>query len=468
MTSSASPLAGWRATLGAIEESRWGVLIPMVVAAVLGIIGIGDKSFWLDEAFSASIIRLPTTDLLVYMFHNEQQASPYYLTLQAWSTLGHDEATLRLLSVVFGVLAVAATYAVARRFGVGLPAALLLAVSPFFIQYEQEARVYTLLVAWSAITTLAYLRLVERPGRWRGVVYMVVAAVLIYVHPLSGWVLVAHATATLLFVPRPWRWRLLALYVPVLVTSIPMIRFLALNRAHADWIPPATLTSIGHALVSLSGGVALAIALAIVIAPALRRVLPALRQPALWLPVLWLVLPVGGILLMSLVIQPLWVDRYLIGVLPPLVILVAYAAKTFPWRSAIWIVLMALSLLGVNNWYVDGIKDNWRGAAAYIEAQVQPTDGVIIWPDYDRLPLAYYTAVGEPLYPSTPWAQLYLPYLGLKIDPPPDAHNERIWLVRNGTFDPSSEIATLLAQYDTVETHVFGSTQPEIDLLVRR
>ena len=468
MNSSASPLAGWRATLGAIEESRWGVLIPMVVAGVLGIIGIGDKSFWLDEAFSASIIRLPTSDLLVYMFHNELQASPYYLSLQVWSTLGYDEAMLRLLSVVFGVLAVAATYAVARRYGVALPAALLLAVSPFFIHYEQEARVYSLLVAWCAITTLAYLRLVERPGRRRALIYMLVAAVLIYVHPLSGWILVAHAVVTLLFAPPRWRRRLLALYVPVLVASIPMIRFLILNHGRASWIPPATPGGVAHTLVALSGGAAVTIAFAIVVALALRRVLPQLRLPKLWLPVLWLVAPVGGILLMSVVIQPLWVDRYLIGILPPLVILVAYAVKTYRWRWAILTSLVALSLLGVNSWYVNGVKDNWRAAAAFVDAHAQPTDGVIMWPDYYRLPFGYYTAVGEPLFPSTPWSQLYMPFLGLPIDPPPDVHNERIWLVRSVAFAPSPEIATLLAQYDTVETHLYGRSQPEIDLLVRR
>lgn len=178
---------------GAIEQSRWAVVIPMAIAGVLGIATIGSKSMWLDEAFSASIIQLPTLDLVRYLFYHEMQASPYHLALQLWSALGHDETSLRLLSVVFGVVAVLATYALGKRFGVGLPAAMLLAVSPFFVHHEQEVRVYTLLVGWSAITTLAYLRLLDRPNRWRAAAYVVAALGLIYIHPLSGWMLVAHA-----------------------------------------------------------------------------------------------------------------------------------------------------------------------------------------------------------------------------------------------------------------------------------
>jgi uncharacterized membrane protein len=450
-----------------IEGSRWSVLIPMALAAVLGILTIGSKSLWLDEAFSASIIQLPTFDLWAYLFHHEMQASPYYMVLQPWSALGYDEASLRLLSVVFGVAAVLATYALGRRYGVGLPAALLLAAAPFFVHYEQEVRVYTLLVASSAITTLAYLRLVERPNRWRGAAYVVAAVGLIYIHPLSGWMLVAHALLTLVYVPAQWRWRILALFIPVVVLSLPIVRYLIINRTRAGWIPPVTAYNVVHQLSQLMGAAALAVALAVVIGLGLargwRRELPALR-----LPVLVFGLTIGGILLMSLVLQPLFVDRYLIGVLPFLFIIVARAAAALPWSRVILAGLLALSLASASSWLINGVKDDWRSAAAYVESHSQPGDGVIIWPNYYRLPFVYYAAVGEPLYPSTPWSTLYLPSWGMSIDLPPDVDNPRIWLVRSDHFDPTPDIARLLANYEAVDTEFFGTPQPEIVLLVRR
>ncbi|MEP7360082.1 MAG: glycosyltransferase family 39 protein [Chloroflexota bacterium] len=456
-----------RAWLSTIEESRWGVLIPIAVALVLGVTTIGAKSLWLDEAFSASIIQLPTVDLLVYMFHHEMQASPYYLALQVWSALGHDETSLRLLSVVFGIVGVLATYALGRRYGVGFAAAMLLAVSPFFIHYEQEVRVYTLLVAWSAITTLIYLRLVERPNRWRAAAYVVTAAVLVYIHPLSGWTLAAHALVTILFVAPQWRWKLVALYVPVLILALPIVRYLIINRERADWIPPLSPYVIAHGLSQLLGAAALAIVLTLVIALGLgrswRRELPALR-----LPLLLVTLMVGGVLLMSMFIQPLFVDRYLIGVLPMLFIVVARAAAALPWPRAIMAGLLAISLFGVGSWLVDGVKDDWRAAAGYVNDHLEPGDGVIIWPNYYRLPFNYYASPGEPLYPSTPWSTLYLPSWSMSIDLPPDVDNDRIWLVRSEHFDPTPDIAALLANYETVDTQLFGTAQPEVVLLVRR
>ncbi len=451
----------------AIATSRWAVLIPMAVAAVLGITTIGSKSVWLDEAFSASIIRQPTLDLAVFLFHNEQQASPYYLILQGWSALGYGETALRLLSVVIGVGAVLATYALGRRFGVGLSAALLLAVSPFFIHYEQEARVYTLLVAWSALTTLAYMRLVERPNRWRGAAYVGAAAILLYIHPLSAWVLVAHALTTVLWGPPQWRRRLLALYIPVVIAAIPIIRYLVINRGKADWISPLTPYLIAHNVSQLMGAAALAISLTLVIALGLgrawRRELPALR-----LPLLVGGLTVGGILLMSVIIQPLFVDRYLIGVLPVLFIVAARAAQALPWPKVIIAGLVALSLVGVANWYVYGLKDDWRGAEAYVAAQAEPTDGVIFWPNYYRMPFAYYGTAGEPIYPWLPWSRLYLPNLGITNALPPDVTNARIWLVHGTPFVPSPEIAALLSQYAPVDTHSFGTSMPVVELMVRR
>ena len=467
VNSTATARTGWRTTLSSIQTSRWAVLIPMTVAGVLGLVTIGSKSMWLDEAFSASVIRLPTLDLLVYMFHNEQQASPYYLALQAWSVLGYGETSLRLLSVVFGVLGVGATYVLGRRYGVGLPAAMLLAVSPFFIHYEQEVRVYTLLVAWSAICTLAYLRLVDRPNRWRAAAYVLTAAILMYIHPLSGWMLAAHGLLTLVFVAPRWRMRLLALYMPVFILAIPIFRFLLINHLRAGWIPPATPYLVAHNLSQLLGAAALAIALTIVVALGLARGWRT-EVPVLRLPLLVGALTIGGVLLMSWLIQPLFVDRYLIGVLPFVFIVVARSAKALPWPRVIVTGLVGISLVGVISWYANGVKDDWRSAAAYVESQAQPSDGVVIWPNYYRLPFRYYGAVGEPLYPSTPWSQLYLPFLGLSIDPPPDVHSPRIWLVRDVVFEPSPEIAALLANYDTVSMRLFGSSQPEIDLLVRR
>src|SRR3954454_12671833 len=132
------------------EVPGWltGPVVPLAIDSVIRLNGLGDKNFWLDEAFSAFTARMPTLNLVSYLWHSELNASPYYLLLKPWSHLGMDEVTLRVLSVIVGVIAVAVTFYVGKRFDVGFQAALLLAIFPLFVEFEQTARGYTLLVAW--------------------------------------------------------------------------------------------------------------------------------------------------------------------------------------------------------------------------------------------------------------------------------------------------------------------------------
>ncbi|MEM2046141.1 MAG: glycosyltransferase family 39 protein, partial [Candidatus Bathyarchaeia archaeon] len=75
----------------------------------------------------------------------------YYLLLHFWIWIaGESEWALRWPSLAFGVLAVALAVRLADR-GWGRPAgafaALTMALSPFWLHYAQEARMYTMLAA---------------------------------------------------------------------------------------------------------------------------------------------------------------------------------------------------------------------------------------------------------------------------------------------------------------------------------
>ncbi|PWZ67890.1 glycosyltransferase family 39 protein, partial [Staphylococcus pseudintermedius] len=67
----------------------------------------------------------------------------YYILLRVWMQFGTSDAWLRGLSVLFGLGSVFLTYQLGRRLAgekTGLLAALLLALSPLFINHAQEVR----------------------------------------------------------------------------------------------------------------------------------------------------------------------------------------------------------------------------------------------------------------------------------------------------------------------------------------
>lgn len=447
----ASRSAPRRRLADAVRRALETPIVPVIVAVVLGVVTIGNKSIWLDEAYSINVARLPTIDLLVFMWHFELHAAPYYLLLQPWLALGDSEAVVRSLSIVFGVVAVLATYAIGKRYGVAFWAATLLAAFPYFIAFEQQAREYTLLAAWSAISTLAYLRFTEQPTRIRAVVYIAAGAAMIYVHPIGALVIGAHAVATFLFAPHEHRLRWLALYVPIVVAWVPMFRFMLLHRDKIFWIPPLSAPLAVEYLVTLAGGVALAVVIAVLLLVGVRRDVIAS----------WVVVSVIGVIVMSVFIQPMFQARYLIGILPAVAIMVART------RLIGIAAVLLLSIVAVANWYLYGERDDWRSGAAWVASQAVPTDGMAFAPHYVRLPFAYYAKVGEPLYPSVPWEDRYLPGMGLYIDIPDVVDNPRIWLIEELGYHVPAEVAEELGSYATVDSRTFGPTGPVITLLVR-
>ena len=142
-------------------------LLPLVfvllVAFVLRVINLDTQDIWGDEATSIFRSHHP----LGGVFSNIEEHPPLYsLILFFWLRLvGTEPFALRLLSVLFGTLAVALVYVLGRRLvssQVGLIAAALMTLSAFAVYYSQETRMYTLALAIT--TTSSYLFV-----RWLGI-----------------------------------------------------------------------------------------------------------------------------------------------------------------------------------------------------------------------------------------------------------------------------------------------------------
>jgi mannosyltransferase len=425
--------------LRTVQTPAWltGPIVPAAIAAVLGLIGLGDKSFWLDEAFSAITSRQGLTSLVGYLWRSELYGAPYYLMLHEWMHFGMGEAALRLLSVVISVIGVIATYYVAKRYQVGFQAALLLAISPFFVQWEQSAKEYALLAAWASISTLAYLRYRERPTHIRTLVYAASAIAMMYIHPDGAFVIVAHAIWTWLETPAGHRVRRLALYVPIVVLWLPMVAFLLTHRDKISWIEPLSGATMSDAFIGLLGGAAAAAAIVVLL------VVAVVRRPRLDLPWLWLAMPIAGVLLLSAFVQPMLQARYVIVVLPALAIILGR------FRPVVLAVLGIVLAVGVASWYTQPAREDWRAATAWLHSAVEPGDGVYYSPSYAELPVRYYGEVGQPLPTNGPY------------------ENDRIWLIERPDSLTAPIPVTSFGPYDAAESRTYGWSGPRVTLLVR-
>ena len=125
------------------------LIVVTVVAGSLRFYRIGEKSIWLDEAFSVWIARHSLWEGWRWLIRIDQHPPLYYSLLHLWIQLfGELQGAVRILSALFSTVTVPIFYAAARRL-LDRPAAAvafgILAVSPFHVQFAQETRMYALL-----------------------------------------------------------------------------------------------------------------------------------------------------------------------------------------------------------------------------------------------------------------------------------------------------------------------------------
>lgn len=184
------------------------------IVALVGAIGayvgfvlahISTWSIWFDEAFTAYLVRFSYADIARYTA-TDVHPPLYYWVVKAWtSCFGTNELAFRSLSMVFGVVAIIVGFILVRKlFGkhAAVLAAWFMALSPMFVRYGEEARMYTMVTAIVLTATYVLVRATETNARKYWVWYGVLIALGMWTHYFAALAWLAH-----------WVWRALSLRV---------------------------------------------------------------------------------------------------------------------------------------------------------------------------------------------------------------------------------------------------------------
>ncbi len=240
------------------------MVVVVLVAFALRAVGLGDQSFWFDEALSVDFAGTPTPDLFGRLANFDIHPPLYIAMLHLWiPPAGISEYALRYLALLAGVLAVTMTYRLgafllqavqtpsspqapvapshnsasqrpARVWRLSFPsppliAATLVAGSGILVRFSQENRDYSLFVFATLLATYAFARLLWKPSvTWRdAALYGVALAFAGYAHYL-GW-LIFPAHAAVLVLTKAGRARLALVLLGWWVTAL----------AYLPWLPGA-------------------------------------------------------------------------------------------------------------------------------------------------------------------------------------------------------------------------------------
>lgn len=388
------PIAGSSATGGELPHSLLRRVDPAI--ATVTILGfalasyrLGSKSMWLDEATSANHARLGLSGLWTVVSGGDPNMGLYYVLLHFWvGVFGYGEVAVRSMTVVLTGWAVLVMVLLGERlFGraAGLLAGLLLAISPFFVQYEQTARSYALVVLLVLLSSYFFVAELKRPARATRVAYVLSSSLAVYAHYFAAYVLLVQLV-TLLAVKRRGAlttgWVTAATAVAVL--CVPEVVFaLRAGSGKVSWLQAPTVRTLAHLPSELAGGIALAVALSVLVCYGFAHAAADRRKWQAGFLAAWLAIPVILDFAVSKIVQPLFLDYYLIVVLPPFLLLAAAGVARLPRRAAQSIalgLLVVLSAVGVRHWYAAPGAENYRGAARYILDNERPGDGVIYYP----------------------------------------------------------------------------------------
>jgi 4-amino-4-deoxy-L-arabinose transferase-like glycosyltransferase len=452
--------------VGSRHTFQWSVLLgaTALVGFALRMFRLDSQSVWYDEVFALSVSRLSFAQMHKALIQDLVHPPLHYYALHEWfRVFGFGVFQGRLLSALFGTLAVLMIYVLAnylfdRR--AALFSAVLLAFSQLAIMYSQEARPYaqfSLLYVGCVYLFIRALR-EKRLAMWLG--FLCVACLLIYTH-YYGFLAIASLLA-FGFVRRKqyslssaWLWGGIygvALgYLPWLSSGIvsEVFRGEKMQRlntmAHSvsgpvHWFTLATaidvfnngrpsgLMSSCPAWTFVVGGLLFCLPAALALLPlmdppASRREEARERESVLYLLLLFTVPLV--LALLAGVLYGTYDVKYVAFCAVPYYILVAHGLSlgdSVAARRVMVTLILAYSVLSLRANYFIPYKEDYKHAIASIAHDYQPSDCAVVAPPWEERQARWAWSIYEDAKPSPQ-------VIPLNSVTPGSGECERVWLI---------------------------------------
>ncbi|WP_156642284.1 glycosyltransferase family 39 protein [Arthrobacter sp. B6] len=346
---------------------RWtGPARVGLLAFCVAFVGLWIPSFWDDEIATISAVDRSPAQLLVLLQSVDAVHGLYYFMMHAWtSVFGFSEIALRTPSALAVGLACAGTVVIGRKLGstaLGVSSGLVLAVLPRMVWAGTEARQSAFTALLAVILTLLLLRAWKSNRVLDWVLYALCAVIGVWTFMFFVLAVAAHAFAAILLRRRPIATA--AACAAVGAGVLPFLLFAMGQKAQVSWIENRSLAQTlstaavkqffygedrptGNlppqwilAFVALLGVVE--VGLVVWGLWTSRRMQQA--RTLLVLCLTGVVLPIAGLVLVSVVAQPVYVARYLTFTAPAFALLVGLGIVSIPARRA-WLRYAAVAVV---------------------------------------------------------------------------------------------------------------------------
>ena len=330
----------------------------------------------------------------------------YYVFLHFWiDAFGASELSTRLPSAIAIGVATAGTAVLAHMLintRVAIIAALVFAVLPRVTFMGAEARsaaLATAIAVWLTVLLVHILRTRHahagvRFGLWAG--YAVLLAVGTYLFLYVALLIPVHGLAVLLMQHRQDRWKTIARWATAtgagLVLAVPVIVGGMTEREQLSFIARLQVDVLHAAVNQWFGNVSLAVLAWTLIALAIAAIFVGRRSWRTRVPITrsvlavmlaWMLIPSAVLLIGTLLVTPMYLQRYLSICTPAAAITIAVgiACLRMRWlQAAALLLVVALALptyLSQRGDFGKNKGSDWRQAAAVLQSSAKPGDAVV-------------------------------------------------------------------------------------------
>lgn len=412
-------------------QKTWLVIVFLVIAGgVLRLPNLGE-SLWHDEMLYSTKYLVPSLSDLWRISLYDAPAPLYRVLMFFWTTLfGEHELALRTPSLLFGIFSILLVYGIAQEYDsrkAAALAALLLCLSPVHIWYSQEANPYSMAIFFLLATVYLSQRIrTDKVSAGWHMLYLICFLIAVLTHYYTA-IFLLPLSILALSSEKLTRRRIIASHCVIvlclaaslgikiasgnLISGLPFARpftFFEWWMLFFNWFSHGNaLWSVNpyQASVDYLGTRELLIFFQLIFLTIFLRGLMPIARKTTWkvtqeLSLFLFSMPLIMMFLTQVGMNDLYIERYLVFVLPFFLIVLAKGASGFSSRTLGVVTVLFVLTVGVasclafyyksDTWTVYKQNPDWRGAASHLMQETSNSDEELILAVTQANTLDYY------------------------------------------------------------------------------
>jgi len=150
-----------------IDSYKFYLVISIITGIFLRLYGLNIQSLWYDELVTTALASYTNAvDFLAHCLTVDVHPPLYPVFMHYWiKFIGNSEAIIRLPNTLAGILTIFVMYYLSKKIFdryVAASTVALISLSGTAIYFSQEARSYSFLILFSAISTLLWLKIIKK------------------------------------------------------------------------------------------------------------------------------------------------------------------------------------------------------------------------------------------------------------------------------------------------------------------